>query len=666
MGQTKIRSFRNLWRELRRRRVVHAAGIFLAAGWLILQVVDVVLTQLGLPAWSVSLLAWLVFLGFPIILILSWRYDVSWDGISLTAPAESTADMDLSLRLIDYLVILFILVFLVLVSITLARVLNKESEFVSDRKAEPNSIAVLPFENMSSRREEDYFGHGLAEDILHRLASIEELRVASRTAAFELDTTNLDMAAVGLRLAVEFVLEGSFRKDGEQVRIVAQLIDTDTGYHVWSGRYDRDMEGLFRIYDEISSAVVTELQLAIVPGATAIGIPPTEDMQAYDYFLQARSILQRSTRAESAADAQKLFSRAVERDPDFAGAWAGRCQAYLAWHIYEPEAGRLESAKTSCRKALDLKPDLLEGHVAMGDMYRNTGHYEFAISQYHAALKEDPGMAMAWRGLGQAYAEIGKPVEAENAMLKAVAIEPDDLANFIALGTFYFARGQYADSAETYGRMADHPRAGASAFNGLGASYYMLADFQNAATAYRRVIESEPTASAFSNIGGMYYYDGQFEDAVIMYREAVELSPKNPVWRGNLADALREIEGRKDEARQAYEKAAGLTEKLLEADPEDAELLTNMAHFHSRLGHDELAMNYMELALNTSPDDVYAHYYASLVHLEAGRLEQSLQEINRSVELGYPVVLLRSDPQFLLQRDSEKFIELIGEGAPFD
>lgn len=653
--------FRRFWRELRRRRVVHAVGIFLAGGWLILQILDVLLGEVGIPPWSMKFVVWLLSIGFPVVLVLSWRYDMTWDGLKLTPPAEVTPNLDLSLKRKDYLIITLLGLAMFLVSISLTRIVNKEVELANAAPALPNSIAVLPFENMSQNREEDYFGRGLAEDILHRLASIRELRVASRTSAFELDTDNLSMEAIGERLGVEAVLEGSFRKEGNRVRIVAQLIDTKTGYHALSLSYDRNLDDLFGIYDEISSAVVSELQLAIVPDSLIIAKPPTDDMQAYDYFLQARSILQRASHAESAANAQQFFARAVEQDPAFAGAWSGQCQAYLSWHFFEPNPAHLEAADESCQRALKLAPDLLETHVAMGDLHRNTGRYHLAVTEYQTALKGDARLAMAWRGIGQAYAATGKSAEAENAMLKAVELDPDDLANLQVLGYFYFSVGQFENAANAYDRVATHPKAGPSAFNGLGASHYMLGDFDQAAEAYRRVIESEPTAAAYSNIAGMYYYDGRFEDAVIMYREAVALAPDDPVFWGNLGDGLREIPDGQEEALQVYTRAAGLTQKLLQSDPENAELLTNLAHYYSRMGEDQRALEYLQYVLTTAPDDVYAHYYASLVHLEAGRIEQSCEEIARSMALGYPPVLLKSDPQFAQIRNNPEFIELLSE-----
>lgn len=659
MAQTVFNHFWNLWRELKRRRVVHATGLYVAACWLILQVFDVVLMQIGTPQWVMELSVWLAIVGFPIMLVSSWHYEISRDGFRHTPPATRATGADLSIKPVDYLVISFMVVFLVFVSASLARILKDDTPDLVSIQAEPDSIAVLPFENLSGQAKDEYLGRGLAEDILHRLAMIKGLHVASRTAAFALDTSNLDIPTIGQRLGVKSLLEGSVRKDGNRLRIVAQLIDTESGYHIWSRSYEREMDDLFGIYDEISTAVVSELQLSLNTESVLVAGPPTRDMQAYDYFLQARSMLQRTTRAESVANAQRFFAKAVERDPGFAEAWAGQCQALLDWYYFRPEVEKIEQAQASCLKALELNPELAEGHAALGDLYRKTGRFDEAINEYELALKVDNRQAVAWRGLGQALAELEREREAEDALSRAIELDPDDLVSFSALGGYYFSRGRYPQAVVVYGRMAEHPSAGASAHNSQGAAYYMMGEFELAARSYRQVVAAEPSAAAYSNIGIMYFYDGQLEDAAIMYREAIALAPENPVWWGNLGDSLLEIDGGHQEALMAYQKAVDLAEVLLPANPEDAELLTNLAHYHARLGDDERASKYLSRALFAAPDDYYAHYYAALVHLEADRQQEALEEIQRAVALGYPKVLLAPDPQFAELHNNESFLGLI-------
>lgn len=692
MGLAITERFWGFWRELRRRHVVQSAGLYLAGSWLILQVLDVALVNVGLPQWIVALLVWLVIVGLPAVVLISWRYDITRDGISRTPPPVETDGIDLSLKRVDYLAILLIVAFIAGVSFSLTRMLSSDAEEIILRDAEPNSIAVLPFTNMSERQQDGYLAEGLAEDILHRLAVINDLHVASRTAAFELDIGGLDISEIGQRLGVKSLLEGSVRRDGNRLRIVVQLIDADSGYHLWSGSYDREMEDLFGIYDDISTAVASELQLTLAPDSAADD-RPTSDIQAYDYFLQARSmlhidkhdydafrktrslnqgdaqafeffsqaqdLLQTSIGVESAANAHKFFARAVERDPRFALAWAGRCQALMDWYYYQPEAAKIEQAEFSCKKALELDPGLSEGHVALGDLYRKTGWLEESIVEYRAALEDDDVNAGAWLGLGGAFAAQQQDSEAEHAMNRAIDLDPDDLRSYYALGAFLFKRARYADAASVYGRLASHPNADASAFDGQGIAYSMMGEFDRAAEAFRQVIAVTPSATAYSNVGTQYYYNGQFEDASVMYRQAVALGPTNPVWWGNLGDALQQLDGHRAASLEAYREAANLAAEMLLANPGDTETLTNLAHYHARLGEDRQAMQYLERALTAAPKDYYAHYYAALVHLEAGRLERALDAILRSVELGYPPHLLAKDPQFEELHNDEMFLRLI-------
>jgi len=640
----------SLYTELKRRNVFRMAVLYAVVAWLIMQVAEVLIDLARLPDWIGTTTLGLLALGFPIALILSWFYEMTPEGISLEKDVDRAQSMThVTGRRLDFIVISLLCAAVIL--------------FAYDKwwigTPPEKSIAVLPFENLSGRVDDEYFGRGLAEDILHRLAMIKGLKVASRTAVFELDTTNLDVPTIGQRLGVKSLLEGSVRKDGKQLRIVVQLIDTESGYHIWSRSYQREMNDLFGIYDEISAAVVDELQLTLNTDLQLAVVPPTRDMQAYDYFLQARSMMQRTTRAESIANAQRFFARAVERDPEFAEAWAGQCQAYLDWHYFRPEVEKIALAQESCLKALELNPDLTEGHAALGDLYRKSGQFMESIAEYNLALQTDNRRATAWRGLGQAMAELERESEAEDALSRAIELDPDDLVSYSALGGYYFSRARYQKAVEIYGHLAEHPKAGASAYNGQGAAYYMMGEFEKAAEAYRNVMAMEPSAAAYSNIGIMYFYDGQFEDSAIMYREAIALAPGNPVWWGNLGDGVLEIDGGEQEAMMAYRKAADLAEALLPANPEDAELLTNLAHYHARLGDDERARQYLARALFAAPDDFYAHYYAALVHLEAGREADALEEIERAVALGYPKVLLAPDPQFAELHDNESFLGLI-------
>lgn len=660
--------FRQLVSELRRRGVVRAGGIYLAAGWLLVQVLDVATDPMGLPAWTLSLVLWLFVIAFPLMLAFSWRYDVGLDGIRRTPPAREFEPRELGLRKGDLAGLAIGALLIAALAVYLAGLMqSRHAEIVDSVSAPPvaaaNSIAVLPFENLGGD-EQNYLGQGLAEDILHRLAAIPDMRVASRTAAFDLDTRNMEISEIGRRLGVRNLLEGSVRREGDRVRVVVQLIDTQTGYHRFSTRFDRQIQDLFAIYDEISTAVTTELQLTLAPETPLVKAPPTRNMVAYDYFLQARSMLHRASQPLNVANAQAFFAKAVAADPDFAEAWAGECRAWLEWHTFEPSADKIEAAEKSCRRSVDLDPSLAEGHVALGDLYRTTGAYEQSVPEYQQAIRSNPNLAIAWRGLGQALDATDRDQEAEGALIRATEIDPDDLLNWYTLGDNYFKHGAYAKALPVYEKMAQHPRAGASAFNAVGAARYMLGDFEGAAQAYRKVLAVEPTGVAYANVGIMYYLTGRFDDSVVMLREALTLEPDNPEDWATLGDSLRQTPGGAGEAREAYTRAVSLGESLLAVNPRDTDTLTLLAHGEACLGDDQKAMLYLATALDNAPDDPYVYYYAALVHLAAGRDDAAIKAIQRALQLNYPVALLRRDPQFDKLRSNPGFAALLADSGP--
>lgn len=649
-NKKRMNLFRQLFSELHRRGVFKAAGIYLAAGWLLIQVIDVALTPIGLPPWALSLSIWLVLVGFPVTVAFSWRYDVSLDGIRLTPPTDDVAPEDLRIRKTDLVLLALGAVTVVALTFYLGSMVSQQQEAALEAASPSpvpldNAIAVLPFENLGGD-EENYLGRGLAEDILHRLASIDGLPVTSRTSSFELNRSGLDIPEIGRRLGARHVLEGSVRRSGDRVRIVAQLIDASNDQHLWSHSYDRDLSDLFRIYDEISLAIVSELQLTLAPDTELVVAPPTGDMEAYDYFLQARSILQRATDVTTANNALIFFGRAVERDPRFAMAWAGQCHAWLESHEFEPDPAKVDSARTSCERAIELNPGLAEGRVAMGDLLRSQGEPEQAVTQYREALKTDQKLAIAWRGLGRAQETLGSVSQAELALSKAVEVEPNDLLNLYALGDFYFYQGRYEEAEAVYETLSAHPQASVSAFNTLGASRSMLGDFEGAAEAFRQVISLEATDIAYANVGVIYYLMGRYPDAQVMLEQAIALSPDDPYHWSNLGDVRRELTRDGTRARDAYRRAAELGAGLLDLNPRDAELMTNQAHCLSRLGDDEGAMALIERVMAEAPNDPYAYYYAALVHLEAQRTDAALGAIARALELNYPLPQLLADPQF--------------------
>ena len=302
--------------ELKRRRVGKVAIAYGTIAWLVTEASSVVLPALHVPEWTVTFVVVFLLVGFPVAMVLAWIFDVGPQGIERTEPlAGEPRSTHARLRMAYAAVVLVLMAGL--------GYLLYERGFGRAHANEPHtSIAVLPFTNLSGDPARDYFSDGMSEELLNLLARIPGLKVASRTSSFAYKGRNLDIREVGRELGVETVLEGSVRQAGEQVRITAQLIDAETGFHLWSETYDRKLEDIFSVQDEIAAAIVDKLRIELAPQEQALAMrdkAPTQNVEAYELYLQGQAAWKRRGE-ENLRKAIDLYQRAIGLDPGFARA----------------------------------------------------------------------------------------------------------------------------------------------------------------------------------------------------------------------------------------------------------------------------------------------------------------------------------------------------------
>lgn len=292
---------------------------------------------------------------------------------------------------------------------------------------EKPSIAVLPFTNMSGDPEQEFFSDGIAEDIITDLSKVSALFVVGRNTSFTYKGMSLQLPKVASDLGVKFLLEGSVRKAGERVRVNAQLIDGPTGGHLWADRYDRDLTDIFAIQDEITKAIVDQLKIRLVPAEKqAIGQTPTENVEAYTYYLRGRQYFHNSTRWFLGL-ARQMFVRATELDPMYARAYAGLaiCDTRLAGWFGEPIL--MEEILATAGKALALAPDLAEAHVARGDVLSaGKGRDKEAEAEFERALQIDPNNFEANLLYARHFTRTGRGERALPYFIRATEVQPDD------------------------------------------------------------------------------------------------------------------------------------------------------------------------------------------------------------------------------------------------
>jgi serine/threonine protein kinase/Tfp pilus assembly protein PilF len=315
------------------------------------------------------------------------------------------------------------------------------------------SVAVLPFVNMSNDPDNEYFADGMAEEIINALSKIQSLRVASRMQSFPLKGKNEDVAEVGRKLHVSTVLDGSVRRIGNRLRITAQLVNVADGYQLWTERYDREMEDVFAIQDDIAQAIVKALRVILTEGERkAIEKGRVANVQAYDFYLRGRQYFHQLSR-KNLEFAKQMFNRAINIDPEYAIAHAGVADSCSILYMYfDARDFNLRQADSASLKALELDPELAEAHASRGLAVSLSKRWEEASQEFEKAMRLDPKLYEAPYFYGRARIAEGKPEEAIKMFERAATIRPEDFQAPILLAQAYDSLGDTANADSWYRR----------------------------------------------------------------------------------------------------------------------------------------------------------------------------------------------------------------------
>jgi len=348
------------------------------------------------------------------------------------------------------------------------------------------SIAVLPFTNLSADPENEYFADGMTEEIISALVKVEGLQVASRTSSFAFKGKVLDVREIGDKLGVGTVLEGSVRKAGNRIRVTAQLINVDNGYHLWSETYDRRLEDVFAIQDEISRAIVEALKGQLVPAA-ALVVPVTENLEAYTLYLKGQFFRSKFTEPDL-RKAQELYAQALEQDPGYAKAYAGIADSWmnLADDWLSP-AEAYPRARVAAERAVELDPSLAEARTALGKIL-GWHEWDFAAAEreLRRALAEHANYADAHFGLGSVLPAAGRTTEAVAAMRQALALDPLSALYSRWLARMLIFNGEYDEAIALTQRTLELDRNYSRAYLDMGNAYMAQGKADKALAAYRQ------------------------------------------------------------------------------------------------------------------------------------------------------------------------------------
>ena len=478
----------SFYEELKRRNVVKAAVLYVVASWLILQIADVLFDAMELPSTWVRLVLAILILGFPLALIFSWVFEITPEGLqrekdvdrsqSITADTGRKVNVliivmltlaiavvvtDQLMRQVSPIVLIGVVVLLLIAAIVLARLVPSATPARvpgepglaaaaagSDPAGEPpKAIAVLPFVNMSSDKEQEYFSDGLAEELLNLLSKMPELRVAARTSSFSYKDKDVKVAQIGAELNVGHVLEGSVRKSGDRVRITVQLIQVEDGYHLWSETYDRTLNNVFAIQDEIAAEVVAQLKVTLL---SAVPIVKQTDPEAYALFLQARH-LARQGATESFEQSVTLYQQALTIAPDYIAAWDGLAAVYSDQtdRGLRPVDEGYALTRGAADKALAIDPDYPKSHARLGWIaIVYDGDLAAAARHLERALELDPTDLDILGNAAVLAEDLGRLKEAVALQEYVVARDPVNARGHRRLGLSYLMAGRLDDAIASF------------------------------------------------------------------------------------------------------------------------------------------------------------------------------------------------------------------------
>jgi TolB-like protein/tetratricopeptide (TPR) repeat protein len=424
--------------ELKRRNVIRMAGLYLIGSWLITQVLDTILPMFGAPEWIARSMVILLGIGFIPAIAIAWIFELTPEGLKRDSEivAEHSIAPQTGRKMERLILVLFALALLFLVFDKFVLTPQRETELVaqttqqiannSDSKINSHSIAVLPFVNMSGDKNNEYFSDGISEEILNVLARVPSLQVAARTSSFSFKGKNKEVPEIARELKVRLVLEGSVRKQGERVRITAQLIDASDGYHLWSQTYDRDLSDIFAVQDEIAAQIVAELKLKLEPKNQTKRSSGTKDIKAYDLYLRGMALWQKRGE-DNLWQAKDLLEAAIAEDPKFAQAWGGLALTYAVLPDYSAKISRDQAGVLGLRAAehsIILDPTLPEAYAALSSRDNRPGGDAVTIALLRRAIELRPSFATAYQWLGTKLVPVGEIEDGLAASKKALELDP--------------------------------------------------------------------------------------------------------------------------------------------------------------------------------------------------------------------------------------------------
>ncbi len=433
--------------ELKRRNVIKATIAYIVVAWILVQVLTSVLPNLGAPLWVLKTLMFLMAIGLPIWIIFSWVYEITPEGLKRTAKVSKDQSITAATNKRLNIIIIITLIIAIAVSFVNKPIPNTPSKtIVNNELMMDNSIAVIPFKNLSENVENQYFADGMMDDILNHLSSIQGLKVKSRQSSERYRESDKSIPQIGGELGANYLLEGSVQKHNDSIRIIVQLIDAKNDNHLWSHKYDSELKNVFTIQSEISKQIANELNAVISPFETdQIEKTPTKNLEAYNLYLKGRFFWHRRY-LEDLHKSIHYFNQALELDSTFALAYAGLADSYYVM-TFKRDLNRdslLNLSANYAEKALSFDNNNAEVHATLGGIlcYKDW-NWEASENEFKLAIELNPNYATAYQWYAELLDILGRNKEARKQIEIALELNPNSYVIQATSAMLYVKEGNF-------------------------------------------------------------------------------------------------------------------------------------------------------------------------------------------------------------------------------
>jgi serine/threonine protein kinase/tetratricopeptide (TPR) repeat protein len=525
-------------------------------------------------------------------------------------------------------------------------------------------VAIMPLKLVGDEKALGYVADGIEEALTAKLFQLKEVRLSSSSSVDAVAKRDLPLNKLAHELGANLIVQGMVQGSGDKLRVTLRLDDATAGKTVWSEEFAGVPGDLLALEDQIYGRMVGAL--ALKPSNEELartGAHPTENLKAYDLYLQGRNLLRNSHDAAGIQQAITLFEQAIDKDSNFALAYAGLADANL--HIYGESKDGIwaQKAVLAAQQAERLSNTAPEVLLSLGAVYTTTGRNAQAIAELKRALALAPNSDEAYRRLGDAYGAAGQTKESISAYQSAVTANPYFWMNHNALGGAYLKDGDNAKALPAFQRVTELASDNPMGYENIGDTYIRNGQWSEAIPHFQKALSLAPSAFTYSNLGTAYFFMKRYDESTSMFEKAVEMSPNDEQLLGNLGDAYR-WSGHSDKAVIAYDKAISRAFQELQVNPRSAGTMGDLAVYYAKKGDERNALQYMQQARSINPSDLQLMYSEAMVKALVGQPTEALKSLRLALQKGYPAQEAWNDPELQKLQALPQFAQLVKEFTP--